>query len=43
MRRFLDDDSLIDSGNDLQLTTVAGHQQPSASKVHQNYVKQDIY
>jgi len=39
MRRFLDDDSVIDSGNELLLTTVAGgcaegHQQPSTSKVH---------
>jgi hypothetical protein len=37
MRRFLDDDSIIDSGNELRLTTVAGaeecHQRPSASKV----------
>ena len=40
MHRFLDDDSVIDSGNELRLTTVAGgsaeecHQRPSASKVH---------
>jgi hypothetical protein len=40
MRRFLDDDSIIDSGNELRLTTVAGgsaaegHQHPSTSKVH---------
>jgi len=40
MRRFLDDDSVIDSGNELLLTTVADgraeerHQQPSGSKVH---------
>jgi hypothetical protein len=40
MHRFLDDDSVIDSGNELLLTTVAGghpeegHQQPSASKVY---------
>lgn len=38
MRRLLEDDSLIDSGNELRLTTVAGGsaeegcQQPSASK-----------
>jgi hypothetical protein len=39
MRRFLDDDSLIDSGNELRLTTVAGgsaeeDEQASTSKVH---------
>jgi hypothetical protein len=40
MSRFLDDDSVIDSGNELQLTTVAvgsdeeSHRQQSASKVH---------
>jgi hypothetical protein len=40
MRRFLDDDSIIDNENELRLTTVAGggaeecHRQSSASKVH---------
>jgi hypothetical protein len=39
MRRFLDDDSVIDSGSELQLTTVAvgigeSHRQTSTSKVH---------
>jgi hypothetical protein len=38
MRRFLDDDSVIDSGSELQLTTVAdgsgeSHRQTSTSKV----------
>jgi hypothetical protein len=44
MHRFLDDDSVLNSGNELRLTTVRdgsaeeGHQQSSASKVNFFYL-----